>query len=100
MGGSALNSLDAQIDSIAARTPDTGDSIIWREKMTAAEFNAAQERLGISRREFARRIGIAPNSATSYSLGRKPIPLTVALAIAAVEAGIGPRPEDLHADGR
>jgi transcriptional regulator with XRE-family HTH domain len=62
---------------------------------TAAEFNAAQQRHGISRREFARRIGIAPNSATSYAFGRKPIPLTVVLAIAAVEAGIGPRPEVL-----
>ena len=62
--------------------------------MTAAEFNAAQERLGLSRREFARRLGIAPNSATAYSFGRTPVPLTVALAIAALEAGLGPRPED------
>jgi len=56
--------------------------------MTAAEFTTLQARLGISRGELCRRIGIAPNSGTAYALGRKPIPLTVALACAAIEAGI------------
>jgi hypothetical protein len=56
--------------------------------MTAADFIALHQRLGISRGELCRRIGIAPNSGTAYALGRKPIPLTVALACAAVEAGI------------
>lgn len=58
--------------------------------MTAADFIALHQRLGISRGELCRRIGIAPNSGTAYALGRKPIPLTVALACVAVEAGIKP----------
>ena len=53
--------------------------------MTSAEFTALQARLGISRGELCRRIGIAPNSGTAYALGRKPIPLTVALACAQIE---------------
>jgi len=56
--------------------------------MTAADFIALQARLSISRGELCRRIGIAPNSGTAYALGRKPIPLTVALACAAIEVGI------------
>jgi len=56
--------------------------------MTAAEFIALHQRLGISRGELCRLIGIAPNSGTAYALGRKPIPMTVALACAAVEAGL------------
>jgi len=56
--------------------------------MTAADFIALQARLGISRGELCRRIGIAPNSGTAYALGRKPILLTVALACAAIEVGI------------
>lgn len=58
--------------------------------MTADEFNALPDKLGISRAELARRIGIAPNSATAYAGGRKPVPLTVALACAAIAAGLGP----------
>lgn len=53
--------------------------------MTAAEFIATHHRIGISRGELCRRIGIAPNSGTAYALGRKPIPLTVALACAQIE---------------
>jgi predicted GIY-YIG superfamily endonuclease len=57
------------------------------EPMTAAEFIALHQRLGISRGELCRQIGIAPNSGTAYALGRKPIPLTVALACAQIEQG-------------
>jgi hypothetical protein len=53
--------------------------------MTAADFIALHQRLGISRGELCRRIGIAPNSGTAYALERKPIPLTVALACAQIE---------------
>lgn len=60
--------------------------------MTADEFTALHQRLAISRAELCRRIGIAPNSGTAYASGKAPIPLTVALACAAVEAGIGPQP--------
>lgn len=62
------------------------------EYMTAEEFAALPARLGISRAELCRRIGIAPNSGTAYASGKTRIPLTVALACAAVEAGIGPAP--------
>ncbi len=58
--------------------------------MTPADFTALHNRLGISRAELCRRIGIAPNSGTAYALGRKPIPLTVALACAAVAFNLTP----------
>ena len=57
--------------------------------MTSAEFTATQARLGISRAEFCRRIGIAENSGTAYALGRKPVPRVVELAVAALLAGLG-----------
>lgn len=57
-------------------------------EMTADEFNAAQERLGLSRRAFCTRLGIARESGNSYALGRKPVPRTVWLAILALEAGL------------
>ena len=53
--------------------------------MTPAEFIALHQRLGISRGELCRRIGIAPNSGTAYAKGRQAIPLTVALACKRVE---------------
>lgn len=56
--------------------------------MTADDFNAAIERLGISRRQLCERIGIARRSADAYALGRAPVPRTVELAIRAVEAGL------------
>jgi hypothetical protein len=58
--------------------------------MTSTDFTSVHTRLGISRAELCRRIGIAPNSGTAYALGRKPIPLTVALACAAVLYGLPP----------
>jgi hypothetical protein len=58
--------------------------------MTGAEFTALHTRLGISRAELCRRIGIAPNSGTAYALERQPIPLTVALACAALAFGLPP----------
>ena len=57
-------------------------------EMTADDFNAANARLGISRLQFCNRIGISRGSGLAYSLGRAPIPKTVALAIRAVEAGL------------
>ena len=56
--------------------------------MTASDFISLHKRLGISRGELCRRIGIAPNSGTAYALGRRPIPLTVALACAQIEQGL------------
>lgn len=56
--------------------------------MTAAEFTALHQRLGISRAALCRAIGIAPNTGTAYALGRVPIPLYIALACTAVEHGM------------
>ena len=58
--------------------------------MKSDDFNSLQNRLGVSRAELCRLIGIAPNSGTAYAMGRKPIPYTVALACAAVALGIKP----------
>ena len=58
--------------------------------MTPADFIALHQRLGISRAELCRLIGIAPNSGTAYAMGRKQIPRTVALACAAVALGVKP----------
>ena len=58
--------------------------------MTPADLIALHKRLGISRAELCRQIGIAPNSGTAYAMGRKPIPYTVALACAAVALGVKP----------
>ena len=52
--------------------------------MTAEDFVELEHRLGLSRAEFCRKLGIAPNSGTAYALGRKPIPRTVALACIAL----------------
>jgi transcriptional regulator with XRE-family HTH domain len=58
--------------------------------MTPADFIALHDRLGISRAELCRRLGIAPNTGTAYALGRQRIPLTVALACAAVAFNLPP----------
>lgn len=58
--------------------------------MTAVDFIDLYRRLGISRAELCRQIGIAQNTGTAYALGRKQIPRTVALACAAVALGIKP----------
>jgi hypothetical protein len=58
--------------------------------MTGAEFTALHQRLGISRAELCRQIGIAPNSGTAYALERQPIPTTVALACSAIAMGLKP----------
>lgn len=55
--------------------------------MTAEEFNAAADQIG-SRRQLCARTGIPRRSGDHYALGRKPIPLTEALAVRAVLAGL------------
>lgn len=63
--------------------------------MTADQFIKAYEALGVSRRDFCRRIGISRRSGDTYALGRTPVPLTVQLAIRAVQAGLDkPSPND------
>lgn len=58
--------------------------------MSPERFQEHRERLGLSRAAFCAALGIAPNSGTAYELGRRPIPQTVALAIAALLHGLPP----------
>lgn len=58
------------------------------DAVTAEEFASAPAKLGISRREMCRRLGIARRSADAYALGRSDVPRVVALAIRALEAGL------------
>jgi hypothetical protein len=58
--------------------------------MTAADFEAAPGQLGISRAELCRRLGLALNTGTAYAKGRVSIPPYIALAIAALIAGLEP----------
>jgi len=58
--------------------------------MTAEEFAAWPDAMGMSRRKMCDLIGITRRTADAYALGRSPVPLTVALAIAALNAGLAP----------
>ena len=58
--------------------------------MTPQAFIAARERLKMTRAAFAEALGIAPNTVTAYEKGRYPVPLTVRLAISALQAGYPP----------
>lgn len=58
--------------------------------MTAADFEAAIAQLGISRAELCRRLGLSLNTGTAYAKGRAEIPPYIALAIAALVAGLPP----------
>jgi transcriptional regulator with XRE-family HTH domain len=56
--------------------------------MTAADFIAWRESLGLSRAEAARRLGLHANSMTNYEQGRSDIPLYIALACAALAVNL------------
>jgi transcriptional regulator with XRE-family HTH domain len=58
--------------------------------MTAADFESAIVQLGISRAELCRRLGLSLNTGTAYAKGRAEIPPYIALAIAALVAGLPP----------
>ena len=58
--------------------------------MTPAAFIAARERLHMTRAAFAAALGLAPNTVTAYERGRYPVPLTVRLAISALQNGFPP----------
>lgn len=73
------------VHCIGKRVDQLEHSMQGVRNLTAPEFVELHNRLGISRGELCRRIGISPNSGTAYALGRKPIPLTVALACAQIE---------------
>lgn len=58
--------------------------------MTAADFETAIAQLGVSRAELCRRLGLSLNTGTAYAKGRATIPPYIALAIAALVAGLPP----------
>jgi DNA-binding XRE family transcriptional regulator len=47
----------------------------------------------MNKAQFCRAIGIVRNSYQAYASGRREVPLTVALAVAAVMRGLKPWPE-------
>lgn len=52
------------------------------------QLTITQQRLGISRAELCRRLGLSPNAATKYALGRQDVPRYVILACLALEHGL------------
>jgi len=60
--------------------------------MTATDFIAWRTHLGISGAEAGRRLGLAPNTITSYERDRSTIPTHVALACSALAVGLPPWP--------
>lgn len=58
--------------------------------MTANGLIAWRKRLDLNRIEASLSLGICRNSLTAYESGRRPIPLTVALAAAALSYGLPP----------
>ena len=60
--------------------------------MTPGSFTAWRSRLGFSKSEAARRLGLSRNSIIAYENGTAEIPLHVALACAAIALGVQPHP--------
>ena len=58
--------------------------------MTSAAFAAWRARLGISKSETARRLGLSRNSVIAYEAGTVRVPLYISIACAAVELGVKP----------
>lgn len=56
--------------------------------MTAADLAALQSRLGMTQAQLADAIGISPRHLANHLSGAAPIPLTTALACAAVALGL------------
>lgn len=73
--------------------------------MSPDDFRAWRKRLGLTQAMAAQAIGISTSQLTNYELGinrgsgrPSPIPRTVALACAAVAAGLEPWVDDGHED--
>lgn len=58
--------------------------------MTTVAFTAWRKRLGMTATAAAEALGCARNSISAWEIGRAKIPLYVALACAAIEAGLKP----------
>ena len=56
--------------------------------MDDSDFQEVMRRLGLSQRQMAERLGLARNTANAYATGKAPIPHYIALACAALLAGI------------
>lgn len=61
--------------------------------MTPDQLESARALVGMNKAQFCRAIGIVRNSYQAYARGRREVPLTVALAVAAVMRGLKPWPE-------
>ncbi len=59
--------------------------------MTPASFLAWRKRLGLTKIEAARRLGVGRNTILAYETGKATIPLYVALACAALAFGLPPQ---------
>lgn len=60
--------------------------------MTPADFARWRELMGLNRTQAAGALGISRNMPAKYEAGTAPIPITVALACAALIRGIAPWP--------
>ena len=60
--------------------------------MTAADFADWRKRMGLNRLKAAEALGVSRNMPARYEAGVSPIPLTVALACAALVRGVAPWP--------
>lgn len=58
--------------------------------MTTEEFNQWWPLLAPSRRKFCDMLGVSKRTGDAYASGASPIPNVVALAIAALDAGLKP----------
>lgn len=58
--------------------------------MTPTDFKSWRARLGLTKAEAARLLGLAPNTVAAYEFGRAAIPRHVALACAALAYGLPP----------
>jgi hypothetical protein len=86
----------AQLEALAAelalkRTALPGGS----KRMTAAQFRDAMARLGLSKDEAGKWLGISPSAAEAYALGQYPVPQPTAMLLRLV-LRLGLRPKDVE----
>lgn len=60
--------------------------------MTPASFLAWRKRLGLTKIEAARRLGVGRNTIAAYEAGRTPIPRHIAILCHAIAIGLEPHP--------